>query len=259
MKQPSRLRIATCIILAVIIAAILTISLLISETEPETVLPISETTELIVNTEMTSVFVAADDRADMLIAKHPPRKLKIERSGNRVNITTEGRGILEVSIPSWLRIENIEINTANGDIGISKTMSDNLSLSSKSGSMLITETSASAIKAISESGNIIMTDTTAETNCIHNIAGYIRAIGILGNVESETESGGIYIVPIGNGKITAESVSGNVDVISGERAINWNTESGKVRLYGEDGTQSGGSEEAEVYIHSGSGNITISK
>ncbi len=260
MRPKGKPRVIVSIVLAVLIAAILSVSLLLSDTEPETILPVSENTELSVVSEGTSVFISADERSDMLITKHPSRQLDIEKEGDSISIHTKGRGILEIALPSYLRLQDIDIETTNGDIAAERTMSDTLSLLSGSGSMLVSEVSSGKITAETESGNIIMTDTTSSETEISNSTGFIRAIGVLGeNVNATAGSGAVYLVPIGTGRVSVTTESGDIDIIAGERSLYWNTETGKTDLFGEKAGNSGGTGNATVSITTCSGDIKISK
>ena len=258
MKKITRLRLPICIAAALIIAAILVISLLIADTDPQTMIPVSNLTELVIEAENTSVFISAEGRSDLLIERHPARNLHIEEDGSTIIIRTGGRGILQLSLPSWQRLASIKVSTSSGDIAMESFMSENLSISTESGSMMLTGVSSDTIRTDSRSGNMILTDTFSETTSMQNESGFIRAIGILGDVEATTENGSIYIVPIGESTLAAESVSGAISIIAGERSIGWNT-SGNTTIYGEKAAPAGGAEDADVKAISEKGSITISK
>lgn len=259
MRRITRPRLIICISAAIIIAALLAFSLLITDADPQTFVPVSPSTELTIDAANTSVFISVDARQDLLIERHPSRNLRIEENGDEVIVTTKGNGILQISLPSWLRIYDIEVKTTSGDVAMERLMSENLSLITDTGSMLVTEVSSDSIKAESNRGNMIFTDTTSDTTTLFSENGYIRAIGILGDINAESTSGNVYIVPIGEGNLTAETDSGDIDIIAGERSLKWNSDSGPVRIYGDIMPTSGGEEGAQVSAYSSRGKITISK
>ena len=259
MPKLPKLRLSICIAAAVIIAALLAFSLIISDTDPVRELSINSNTAICIDAEETSLFISADERSSLLIERHPARNMQVDESGEEIHITTGGRGILEVSIPSWIRIEDLRITTTSGDVAVEDILSSKISISSESGSMMVTGTSAPSIRAESSSGNIILTDTSSESTSLQNSSGFIRGIGILGDIEAKTKSGNIYIVPIGEGNVNAEADSGDISVIAGERSISWDTEIGKVTIFGEMQPTQSDNRDATVTAQTKSGDITISK
>ena len=259
MKKMPRIRVSLWVTAAVIIAAILAISIFLSRDASPSVFPVSENTVLTINTGDASVFISVESRMDMEVIGHHTRGLQVDSSGNSITISAGGRGIVEVSVPSWIRVKSIDISTTKGDIVVESVLAEEISLSSGSGSMMITETSSATIDGESVSGNIILTDTTSKTARLNNTAGFLRAIGTLGNIDASTESGSIYIVPIGDGVIKAETNSGNVNIIAGERSLMWETAAGSAKIYGEAMPTAGGTEDAKVTVSTNTGNITIDK
>ena len=257
MKRTTRIRI--CIAAALLIAAILASSILLSGEASPTLMELPGTSTLTIETGEASVFISEQPRHDMEITRHHARSLQIEENDNDIHISARGPGIIEITLPSWSRLPLISIRTTSGDIVIENAMADSLLLSTESGSMMITETSIGDVEADSTSGNVIMTDTEADKTTITTKSGFIRAIGAYGDLDAESESGNIYIVPVGSGRLTTETDDGNIEIIAGERSLMWNTAEGSVTIYGEIMPSSGGEENATVTAISSGGDISIAK
>ena len=248
-----------CIAAAAIIAAILALSIFAYRDSSPALLPVSEESSISINTKDASVFISVASRSDVEVIGHHTRRLQIDSDGDDIEVSAGGRGIVEVVVPSWIRLEDITVNTVHGDIAIESVLAKTISFTSESGSMMISETSSTAISVENSTGNIILTDTTSTDSVLSNASGFIRTIGTLGNIEASTINGSIYIVPIGDGIITATTDTGNVNVIAGDRSVRWETESGAVKVYGEAVPTTGGVDSAEVSIFTEHGNITIDK
>ena len=257
MNRKTRERLIVCVAILAIMA-LLGLGIIISGTDTETLIPATSSTDIIINAKDTSVFITAEERVDIFVEQHTSRNLQIDRKGETTTINAEGKGILQLSLPSWQRIESITVSTTSGDIVIDSIMTRSLDLESMTGTMMLTAISADKLMAESDSGNIILTDTYTKLTHIENGTGYIRAIGSIGDIEAEAKAGSIYIVPTGESQIEATTDSGAINIIGGERSVYWST-SGSVVIRGEEAPSSGGDDEASIKAISGRGDITISE
>ena len=259
MEKTIRIRKSVCIAAIAIVAAILAASLLIAGHDTRSFISVNEDTFITIDTGVASVFVSVEDRTDMLVMSHHARNLEIEEDGDSVRITGSGRGVIEISLPSWLRIDGMDISTSGGDIVIERLMADTLSAISESGSIMATGISSGDIRTESGSGSMILTDTVAEETALVTASGNIRAIGSMGDISASSGSGSVYIVPVSEGTIHTSTDSGATTIIAGERSISWSTASGTVTVYGDEMPSSGGTDGAVVAASSVSGDIIIAK
>ncbi len=256
MHRNARQRMIITISAALAIVTILVISIMLGSDKNATI-PVSSSTKIVIDSKDTSVFITTEERVDAYIEQHTSREFEVNESGDAINITTRGKGILQICLPSWQRTKSITVSTTSGDIVMDTAMTQDIELSSMTGSMMITGTSSTTLRAESNSGNIILTDTYTEDTIINNGTGYIRAIGALGNIMAEAKSGSIYVVPTGKNLISAKTDSGAINIISGDRSVSWSTEMGDAMIYGDALPPSGGPEDAEITAISTRGDITI--